>query len=588
MTNDTDRPDGAPSVEGMSLILIWPLSLDIPPDQLDPDPKKDAARALRRSTIDALKKKGAWKAVDDPLRHLDEGGETSPFAYQEFVYFHRYVQRFLYGFDRKEGDLEPMEILRRDDIKAVDVDFGDLHVTLDVLRLRLHLFEAGAAVLITEVGFDESKRPDVSFSDVLTIVNRFRRVYVPFSDDKGEPQEIPRRVRWLDENACEVAGGPVETEAEMLAWTPDRSRGGSVRSPRNLASAPVAPWWRDLLDGMVIEPSKPPSKDTPCWRHISDDRMGTMLWLMLDDPTQLGPAQWQRLAYADGTDKGFAYGRDFWRGQEKNFFYDRFWDPERGLDRLTTRYAISGYHFAMVGKGKAGEWSFFGNILREHFRRHYTQIGLIVQFQFAALLATSNAISHAVARYARHGRETDFKNAIKALRQRHLNFTHRYWFTGVTNQIQGRELYDRWQKRLASKQMFKEVDEELASATGFLDARAQDRAAEAGTRLNVIAAVGLILSIALGALGANVLIENWRKADPETVAGALGPARDWGIAFLAFAASIGLGGLFLKWVLSEKREGKDLLDKVATALTWTGLALLTAGVFALTLRWASP
>lgn len=553
-----DRCGETPSVEGMSLILIWPLALDLPPDALEPDPKKDAARVLRRETIKALKKKGAWKDVDDPLRHLDDGGETTAQAYQEYVYFHRYVQRFLYGFDRKDGDPEPMKILRRDDIRAVDVDFGnDLRVTLDVLRLRLHLFEAGAAVLMTEVGFDGSRTPDVSFDDVLTIVNRLRRVYVPYFDDKEQAQEVPRQVRWFDAQRSQVlAEGTFDTLDAMKEWLPNPET-------RNLASAPVAPWWRDLLDGMVIEPEDVQPKGTPCWRHISDDRMGTMLWLMLDNPEHLTEEQWQRLAYADSAGKGFAYGFDFWKDEEKRFFYDRFWSKDKNQGWMKTRYAIAGYHFAMVCKPDTLYSSHV--FLRQHFRRHYAQIGLIVHFQSAALLATSNAVSHTVARYARHGREADFTKAIKALRQRHLNFTHRYWFTGVSNQIQGRDIYDRWQERLGSEEIFREVEQELASATGFLDARAQERAAEAGTRLNVIAAVGLILSIALGTLGT---------------------AREWDIALLAFAASLGLGGLFLKLVLSEKHEGRELLSKIVNILTWTGLAsFLVIGLFALALRW---
>ena len=581
-----DKCGETPSVEGMSLILIWPLALDLPPDALEPDPKKDAARALRRDTIKALKKKGAWKDVDDPLRHLDDGDETTAQAYQEYVYFHRYVQRFLYGFDRKKDDPAPMKILRRDDIRAVDVDFGnDLRVTLDVLRLRLHLFEAGAAVLMTEVGFDRRcpcvpDGPDqyraVTVNDVLTIANNLRRVYMPYWEGKIA-KEIPQQVRWLNKFGRAVKDGKVDTLEAMKAWVPKSD-------PRSVVSAPVASWWRNLLEGMHIEEDDLCEK-LPHWRHISDDRMGTMLWLMLDDPERLTDGQWQRLAYADSAGTDFAYGIGFWRKEEERFFYDRFWSDDKDQSWMKTRYAIAGYHFAMVDKGRAGEWSMSRDVFREHFRRHYAQIGLIVHFQFAALLATSNAVSHAVARYARHGSEADFTKAINALRQRHLNFTHRYWFTGVSNQIQGRDIYDRWQERLGSETMFREVEQELASATGFLDARAQERAAEAGTRLNVIAAVGLILSIALGALGANVLIEEWRKVDSDTATGTLGTAREWGIALLAFAASLGLGGLFLKWVLSEKREGRELLSKVANTLTWTGLAFLVIGVFALALRW---
>ncbi|MEZ5792188.1 MAG: hypothetical protein R3D34_15885 [Nitratireductor sp.] len=59
----------------------------------------------------------------------------------------------------------------------------------------------------------------------------------------------------------------------------------------------------------------------------------------------------------------------------------------------------------------------------------------------------------------------------------------------------------------AADDIYKDVEDELENATQFVFANQQARQAEASARLNVIASIGLMLSLVMGFLGMNILID---------------------------------------------------------------------------------
>ena len=572
MTSEPATGETGVSVRRMSLILMWPLALDMAPAALAA-PEGDPAEEGRRLTAEILRARG-WTDAD-PLTHAvraePDDGPPQVVAYQEYVYFHRYVQRFLYG----RGPEAPMWVLRRDDIKAVEVAFGEpraFTVTLAVDRLRVHLFDAGAAVLVAEVsaGKETRVRPAagepraLAFDDVLVIQNRFRRAYPPYWIG-DEAKEFPQKVRWLaragDENAF----------VEGVAISEEDARNWAVQAPAGGLNAPVATWWSGLLPGMNIE-GAPAVEDAPHWRHVVDERMPSMLWLSVDDPRAILKGDWWRLAFADDPGANPApYAKDFLE-REPSVFYDRFWEPNRnGPADQTTRYSFAGYHFAVVGGGgDDGAAGFFENILRNHFRHHYAQMGLICHFHYAALLASSNAISLAVRDNGGPGRaaESGLRDAIADIRRRHLKFTHSYWFTGVSNQMQGGEMFERWRRSLGTDMLYPEVSAELASATGFLDDRAQEHQAEAAQRLNVIvAALGMlalavtIIGIALGSSGADEDASPWRV---------------FALIFGVVGATAVLGGALFRH--ARRRTAAQLGDALGDPVPWLGFVLLASGV----------
>ena len=52
-----------------------------------------------------------------------------------------------------------------------------------------------------------------------------------------------------------------------------------------------------------------------------------------------------------------------------------------------------------------------------------------------------------------------------------MNYTHRFHFTGVSNQIQGKEMYQKWRESLELDTLYEDVKEEIASAAAIANAQ---------------------------------------------------------------------------------------------------------------------
>lgn len=212
---------------------------------------------------------------------------------------------------------------------------------------------------------------------------------------------------------------------------------------------------------------------------------------------------WARLAEADGPGLRPVYNETFLKPLHERQFYDRYF-PD-GVTDKAVRYVFGGAHFAAVGAGE-----FFDNTLRMHWRRHYGQLSLIVRFETAALLALSSRLSQAVtakfeAEDAAKGQD-DFEDRILDIQKQFLAYVHRFHFTGVTSQIQGNEMHERWRESTGQDDLFDDVKSEIDTASAAVMADKQTREAEAATLLSRVALIGVVGGLAFGALGANVLV----------------------------------------------------------------------------------
>ena len=202
---------------------------------------------------------------------------------------------------------------------------------------------------------------------------------------------------------------------------------------------------------IVIDPET--LGDKPNWRQIIDERIPSMMMLGVREASGMTRGDFVRLCFQDepGRDE-YPYAESFLEGFEKKHCYDRFWHGETG-----TRYMFSGYSMIMFGNGDpANPKDFFHATLGEHFRRHYFQMGLLIQLQFAALLSLSHRVSEAV-KNKKNGDKTVFRDEMLDIEREFLAFEQRYWFSQVSNQLQAREIYDLWLERTNVAKVYLEV-----------------------------------------------------------------------------------------------------------------------------------
>lgn len=527
-------------VQEFRQILIWPLRL------------KDCGNTDIGCTERHLSNSPHWEKVDDPLRHLDpDAAELPDAAYQEFVYFHPFVQSFLYGKNAA------MRVFRRTDIQAVRLCLssgvtGTFEIDLAVDRLNLYLFPGGNAVVALEIscggvaqgeerlGFvrvaNDLRRLNLAHAQV--ILERFRRLYPPYWDQHGAGLS-PMSVRWIGK----IAG---DTQHTM----PDASH--CIRHVDTHRRPPLAEHWRWLVRPLrFVGDDAIADDDRHVWTHVVDERIPSLAFLALDDPHAVEPGDWVRLAMLDEAGSApMPYAPGFLAGFRDKHCYDRHWDDADTA--FSSRYLMSGYGFAAIGR--AGNW-FFANPVRQHVRRHYFQMGLIAHFQNAALLTLSDRLSQAV-----QALDDDDTDQADAILKDVLAFTQRSWFPDISNHVQAREMYGMWRRNLDVDTLYDQVMAEAKALNEYL-------ASKQAARLNTYAAIAVIPAVLTGALGMNVVVgsgaayigERFFPPSPTNTATAEtpppNPAGEWVVLGLGMAVGLFLWlWLFKRWNRAAKRR----------------------------------
>ena len=599
-------------------ILIWPLALDL----LEVTADANAVRGAMCAAVDRITAAGRsgqtkWLPVDDPSEHIlqsdSEGTELwRARRYAEGVYFHDFVQRFLFSphGPRPVGedalDQAPFRLFRRTDIRAVQVTLGGkaaaprkLRFVVD--RVNLYLFRTGAAVVVIEVAFDpKSNGMDLDLKDVQNFHEQFRRAYIPYALETGEPSDlVVRRVTWELEPAAEKSFEiDKATMTEMVQQYLDvTATNGAFDGDRR--SPPLFGHWRFLLDCALPltadRKERRPGEGT--WHHVVDERMPSIAAVSVTAPGAGDEAltlfkrthrgELIRLCFADRAgETSLPYYPQSLTDFELEHAYEAFRDQG-------TLFLASGYAFVAYGAG-----NFFDTIVEPvHMRRHYFQIALLAHLELASLLSFSSRISRAVRTYNPMQETPDrFEAVMHAIEDEYLQFIHLFRFTGAANHVQAQELTALWRRHLRLPELAADLHAEITSATQYLFNRAASRGAATAERLSAIGLFGVVAGLSFGALGMNFLaapamIPRWIRTlrglpgslapftsqpDPSTLS-LPGQAC---VVFLVLASFTTLGRFGLSWLRSISGGEFPPRGRSPRAMTFEGQVIGKLGLAA--------
>ena len=410
-----------------------------------------------------------------------------------------YVQRFLYGQGRIRLDQDgvgdsPIRVFRRTDVQRARLRYDDgQQVDFAIKHVDLYFFyDMDVVILVVETHAD-----DLPLDRVQDTLYRFGRAFPAGWEPDGQPSHCMRGVQLLDARGEVLAESDFHDRQKYLAFA------GEHRSAR------VGAHWEYLLEPMVSHHSPDPGPLR--YRQLEYLRMPKMSFLALDDPFALGRDDFVRLALGSSPDDGdgLRYSASAVDAFERDYFFDRFWAPERRDLRASTRVSCNGHSMVMVGSAAVPWFVDAETGMLGQFRHPYFLVGLIAHFHKAALLLLSDRLVTAVTRLDVENSESlyRFKAEIRQSLEVFLRFNHRYWFHEVSNQAMARRLYEMFAQHLGNDALFNEVREEVLDMGQYLDSDDSRRQGEAVLRLTVVTIFGLIGTIVTGFLGMNLLAE---------------------------------------------------------------------------------
>ncbi len=467
--------DNNKTVRNFNHTLLWPITLS---------PLK---RHLGSEVVhywETLKRNpGPWRYVDDTLLIEDESCVA---GYEEFVYFLPYVQRFLYGVgDEGRGAQSSLHTFTRNDIATAEVVLteGAAPIVLDVLRARLYFFyDVDVAVAVLEVAGE-----NIPLADVVELMDRFGRPYAPAWDGQGQGAHCPHSVAFHGKDGA------------LLSQSDYGDRDKFIDLVRGERQTPLSMHWEFFLSPLV--PAYLPGGAIK-YHQIENKRIPIMSYLSFDDPTVLTRGDMVRIGFAAkwGESDTLPYAERYLNNFEADYCYDRYWGPGENDDQMLTRYFFCGVGFAMITKANGS------GILLRQFRHQFYQIGLISNFNKAALLSLSNRFSRAVERLNVRDYESvkQFKKHVRETLEVFLRFNHRYWFHEISNQVQASDFFQRLTHQLGSDALYNEVREEARDINEYLDADRARRQTDNAMRLTVVSSCGMVGTVVTGFLGMNL------------------------------------------------------------------------------------
>ncbi len=469
-------------------IVLWPLQLM---------PLRPGQQVQRHwEALRAQRVGNPWREVGDEF-----GGDPAEFQerhYKEFVTFLPYVQRFLYGSAVGQesalgAEEASMRVFSRNDVAGVRVTYepGEPTIEFRIAHVDLYFFmDADIAMLSFEMNAN-----DISLDRAQDTVFRFGRAYPAFWDRDGSGGNCPHAVEWLD------ADGKVLATSDFAARSKYLSFAARYRAPC------IANHWEYLLRPLALE--FPGQSAVLRYRQLEYYRMPFMCYLAMDDPEQLTRADFVRLGLVTrpGEPDTLPYSPVTLADFEREYCDDRFWGRSGERFSGDTRFLVSGHAFSVVGR--YDDYFFSGDVtgLLSQFRHQYFLLFLIAHFHKAALLSMSDELAVAMNRLTVGDTESvkQFKRTIRQMMEVFLRFTHRYWFHEVSNQALARSVFARLSRHLGTEEMYEEVRKEVTDMNEYLDSDSARRQANTILRLTVVTILGLIGTIATGALGMNLI-----------------------------------------------------------------------------------
>jgi len=417
--------------------------------------------------------------------------------YSEFFYFHDYVRSALFNTENSNKISCYLERKHtgkcKENVMVIHVKDVDNKKTdkykLPIEHVSMRLFDTGIGILTIELA--NYKYPDIE--DVLKINDSGRRIYPQFlSTENGT--KATKEVFLADK---------IDFEYQDISSREEFSTEKFFKEELETA---------DYIKQLLGESFFKKYRAVP----VIDDRMFTVCWYGNDTvvesmadrskgyPAYKSSDDWYKMIFVDGKSIGCA-NEEMKTRLIKDATYERW--TEYG-----TLYGISRYSFVcLTGRGYVPY-----NVIRNHMERQYYQLISILLAQRASILKFSDevsSISGIINSFVSGGDPLQAKeleeiaNKVRKLHASYINFVNRLWFTEVTPQEQGIEIYKIAMREMGLKEQMEELKAEIKELYEFVNTQCENEEKRTLSSLDKIVGFVAPVSVLSGLFGMNVLLE---------------------------------------------------------------------------------
>lgn len=445
--------------------------------------------------------------------------------YNHYTYYHTFVRNTLYDFRNNENK-DLVRYFEYDVNKESDkyiIKYSEQkELTLDINGITLHLFQTGVGVLSFDL---QNTLKEQSLPEHILKINEFgRRIYPQFLnfDDKQGKNCISQTQRAFLAESIEI---PCIGKEDFNHYSKLRK------------------------DDELIRPFKPPAFIENLFpenlfvyhsennighnylriKKITDDRMFFLSWYGNDyfsnhvAKNYKSNDWWYAYIFGDKTPKSIA--NQFMQGEQLDLHSYQRWSD------YGTLYGMSRDSFVCISNKEATLEKNNAPNCRIHQSTIYYQIAILCLLQRATVLKFSAEVA-GLASFAvkKDKRDKQLKEKIQTLYAHYIEFRNKIYFREVTPQIQGIEIYQKFQNILNLKNEVEDLDAEIEELNHFAamleqeeqtkfaleQANYANQQAASAKNLTVIATLLIPVTIVFSVFGSNFFErENFEPSNPD-------------------------------------------------------------------------
>lgn len=401
---------------------------------------------------------------------------SSHMDYNEYTYFHEHIQNLLYNNDK----IKEYEFKLPDNSKfCIEIKDKELFkYELILEKVSLHIFED---VKVGILAFHILNDRYDSFDYILKINEYGRRIY---------PQFLP-----LDAAKSSFLANSIWIEPCRDETFENFTQFCDLVDLKELKGLKIPNYIKFFLKDFNLENISP----------SIDDRMFVVSWALSDKMDDfrrycgkygyINNEDWYKYLFVDGSD-ATCKSKVMLEKLLEEHTYDRWID-------YGSLFGVTRYSFVFLGKR---EW-FQENIIFHHMQRMYFKMALLALLYRATYLKFSDDVREVTDKLNNKNDNCNIIDNLSDLYADYIKFINKIYFTEITAQEQGIELFDMLLKNMRIKESIRELEGDFKELFEYAQLKQDDERNDLVEKLTIVSFLGLIISSIFGYYGINVLFD---------------------------------------------------------------------------------